>query len=68
MTVRPSHPYNAGTEHVGFHPPGRHCLHQAAKHRKVFGESHGRVGVAAFGLTNVYDNVDNVGGRAQVWS
>ena len=26
---RPSHPYTAGTEHVGFHRPDRHCLHQA---------------------------------------
>ena len=25
---RPSHTYNAGREHVGFHQPGRHCLHQ----------------------------------------
>ena len=25
---RPSHPYNAGTEHVGFHRPGRHRLRQ----------------------------------------
>ena len=26
---RPSHPYNPGTEHVGFSPTGRYCLHQA---------------------------------------
>ena len=24
----PLHPYNAGTEYVGFHRPERHCLHQ----------------------------------------
>ena len=28
MTMRPSHDYNARTEHVGF-PLTRHCLHQA---------------------------------------
>ena len=25
----PSHPYHAGTEHVGFHQPGKQCLHEA---------------------------------------
>ena len=39
---RPSHPYYAGTEHVGFHQPGRYCLHQ----RGGRGGAH-RFGVAA---------------------
>ena len=37
---RPSHPYNAGTEHVGCSPT-RQTLHAPSKKRReVFGESH----------------------------
>ena len=45
MCIRDS-PYNAGTEHVRFHRPGRHCLHQA---RSVFGRGiHSRGGRVYF--------------------
>ena len=37
---RPSHPYNAGTEHVGFSPTRQTLLAPSAKRREVFGESH----------------------------
>ena len=36
---RPSHPYNAGTEHVGFSPTRQTLLAPSAKRREVFGES-----------------------------
>ena len=45
MTIpgRPSHPYNAGMEHVGFSPTGgRHVLAPSARRLEVFGESHER--------------------------
>ena len=38
---RPSHPYNAGTEHVGFSSTRQTWLARSAKRREVFGESHG---------------------------
>ncbi|CAN0422214.1 unnamed protein product, partial [Laminaria digitata] len=37
---RPSHPYNAGTEHVGFSPTRQTSLAPSAMRREVFGESH----------------------------
>ena len=37
---RPSHPYNVGTEHVGFSPTTHPLLAPNAKRRQVFGESH----------------------------
>ena len=37
---RPSHPYYAGTEHVGFSPTKQTLLAPSAKRRVVFGESH----------------------------
>ena len=37
---RPSHPYNAGTEHVGFSPTRQTLLATSLKRREVFGESH----------------------------
>ena len=37
---RPSHPYYAGTEHVGFSPTRQTLLAPSAKRREVFGESH----------------------------
>ena len=37
---RPSHPYNAGTEHVGFSRTTQKLLAPIAKHREVLGESH----------------------------
>ena len=44
MTIHgPSHPYNAGTEHVGFYPTRQTSLAPlapSAKCRAVFGESH----------------------------
>ena len=42
MTIwyRPSHPYNAGTTHVGFSPTRHTLLAPSAKRRDVFGESH----------------------------
>ena len=40
MTMRPSHPYNAGTEHVGFSPTRQILRAPSAKRREVFGESH----------------------------
>ena len=43
MTIYPSHPYNAGTEDVGFSPTRQAFLAPCAKNREVFGESHGRV-------------------------
>ena len=36
---RPSHPYYAGTEHVGFSPTRQTFLETSAKLREVFGES-----------------------------
>ena len=36
----PSHPYYAGTEHVGFSPTRQTLLAPSAKRREVFGESH----------------------------
>ena len=35
-----SHPYNAGTEYVGFSPTRQTLLARSAKHREVLGESH----------------------------
>ena len=40
MTIVPSHPYNAGTEHVGVSPTRQTLLAPSAKHREVSGESH----------------------------
>ena len=37
---RPSHPYYAGTEHVGFPPTRRTLLAPSAKRHEAFGESH----------------------------
>ena len=37
MTIRPSHPYNPGTEHVGFSPTPQTLLAPSAKRREVFG-------------------------------
>ena len=37
---RPSHPYNAGTEHVGFSPTRQTLPAPSAKRREVIGESH----------------------------
>ena len=37
---RPSHPYNAETEHVGFSPTRETLLAASSKRREVFGESH----------------------------
>ena len=44
MTIwdRPSHPYKAGTEHVGFSPTRQTSRAPSAKRREVFGESRGR--------------------------
>ncbi|CAN0487828.1 unnamed protein product [Laminaria digitata] len=36
----PSHPYNAGTEHVVFSPTRQTLLAPSANRREVFGESH----------------------------
>ena len=38
MTIRPSHPYYAGTEHVGFSPTRQTLLAPRAKRREVFGK------------------------------
>ena len=42
MTIwyRPSHPYYAETEHVGFSPTRQTLLAPSAKRRQLFGESH----------------------------
>ena len=37
---RPSHPYNAGTKHVGFPSTRQTLLAPSAKRRDVLGESH----------------------------
>ena len=37
---RPSHPYNPGTEHVGFSTTTQALLAPRATRRGVFGESH----------------------------
>ena len=37
---RPSHPYYAGTEHVGFSPTRQTLFAPSAKTSEVFGESH----------------------------
>ena len=37
--MEPSHPYNAGTEHVGFSPTREKSLAPSANSREVFGES-----------------------------
>ena len=39
---RPSYPYYAGTEHVGFSTARQALLAPSAKRREVFGESHER--------------------------
>ena len=44
VIIRPSHPYNAGTEHVGFPPTIQAWRTPSAKCREVFGESGGRGG------------------------
>ena len=36
---KPSHPYYAGTEHVGFSPTRQTLLAPSAKRREMFGES-----------------------------
>ena len=38
--LRPSHPYTAGTEHVGFSPTRRTMRAPSAKRREVLGEPH----------------------------
>ena len=41
MTIDPRIPTMPGRSTSGFHRPGRCCLlHQSAKHREVFSESH----------------------------
>ena len=40
IVVRPSHPYNAGTEHVGFSPTKQISLAPSTMRREVFGESY----------------------------
>ena len=40
IVIRPSNPYNAGTEHVRFSPARKESPAPSAKRRKVFGESH----------------------------
>ena len=37
---RSSHPYNTGTEQVGFSSTRQECLSQSAKRHEVLGESH----------------------------
>ena len=37
---RPLHPYNAGTEHVGFSPTRQALLAPSTKRREAFHESH----------------------------
>ena len=39
-SIRPSHPYNAGMEHVGFSRTRQILLVPSAKRREVFDESH----------------------------
>ena len=36
IAIRPSHPYNAGTEHVGFSLTRQTLLEPSAKRREVF--------------------------------
>ena len=40
LSRKPSHPYFAGTEHVGFSPTRQNLLAPTAKRREVFGVSH----------------------------
>ena len=40
VAIRPLHPYNAGTEHVGFSPTRQTLLAPSAKRREVFSGSH----------------------------
>ena len=40
IAIRPSHPYYAGTEHVGFSLIRLALLAPSAKRREEFGESH----------------------------
>ena len=40
IAVRPSHPYNGGTEHVGFSPARQALLAPSAKRREVFDGLH----------------------------
>ena len=40
IAIRPLHPYNAGTNHVGFSPTRHTLLAPSARRREVFGESH----------------------------
>ena len=42
VTIDPRIPTMLGRSTSGFHQPGRHCMHQSAKRREVFGESHQR--------------------------
>ena len=41
MTIDPLHPYNAGTEHVGFSSTRQTLLAPSAKRCEVFSELHG---------------------------
>ena len=51
IAIKPSHPYNAGTEHVGFSPTRQALRAPSAKRREVFVESQrggrGRGGIPA---------------------
>ena len=40
IAIRPSRPYYAGTEHVGFSPTRQTSRAPSTKRREVFGESH----------------------------
>ena len=40
VRCRPLHPYNAGTEHVGFSQTRQALLAPSAQRHEVFGESH----------------------------
>ena len=40
IAIRPSHPYIAGTEHVGFSMSRQTLLAPSEKRREVFGELH----------------------------
>ena len=40
IAIRPSHPHNVRTEHVGFSPTRQTLFALSSKRREVFGESH----------------------------
>ena len=47
LVRRPSHLYNAGTEHVEFSPTRQMLLAPSVRRREAFGESH-EAGAAAY--------------------